>query len=42
MIAKMIMMMMMMKMDTVFCVISAPGAFEIRIKKVPLFIAILH
>ena len=27
---------------TVFCVISAPGAFEIRIKKKPLFTAILH
>ena len=29
-------------MFTVFCVISAPGAFEIRIKEVPLFTAILH
>ena len=28
--------------NTVFCVISAPGAFEIKIEKVPLFSAILY
>ena len=30
------------KLITVFCVISAQGAFEIRIEKVSLFPAILH
>ena len=28
--------------NTLFCVISALGAFEIRINKVPLFISIFH
>ena len=30
------------KTPTVFCVISAPGAFEIKIEKVPFFPGILH
>ena len=29
-------------MNTVLCLISAPGAFEIRNEKLLLFIAILH